>query len=98
MPDDAPLLPYADVAPVLLEVIYDSLLIIYKARFESRREAEMNMDLWDCARKLKEEKWAKRTTRNNPHIVEGLESSDSGLPRISRLCLEAVEHSHGHDE
>ena len=94
MPTDAPPLPYADVARVLLDVIYDSLLIIYRARFEGRREAEMNIDLRYCARKLTKEIWAKQTTRNNPHIVEGLKSSDSGLPRISRLCLEAVEHSH----
>ena len=89
MPDDAPSLPYADIAPVLLEVIYDSLLIIYAARFEGRTEAEMNKALVECALKLK----PKRSTRNNPHILEGIESSDSGLPRISRLCLEAVEHA-----
>jgi len=93
MPSDAPPLPYADVAPVLLDVIYDSLLIIYRARFESHGEAEMNLNLVNCARRLTEEKWAKRTTRNNPHVLEGLESSNGGLPRISRLCLEAVEHS-----
>ena len=89
MPDDAPSLPYADIAPVLLEVIYDSLLIIYAARFEGHTEAEMNKALMECALKLK----PKRSTRNNPHILEGIESSDSGLPRVSRLCLEAVEHA-----
>ena len=90
MPSDhAPSLPYADIAPVLLEVIYDSLLIIYTARFEVSTEAEMNKALVKCALKLK----PKRSTRNNPHILEGVESSASGLPRVSRLCLEAVEHA-----
>ena len=54
MPDDAPPLPYADIAPILLEVIYDSLLIIYAARFEGRTEAEMNKALMECALKLKQ--------------------------------------------
>ena len=87
--DDTPSLPYAEIAPVLLEVIYDSLFIIYSARFEGRNEAKMNEALVDCALMLE----PKRSTRNNPHILEGLEKTDSGLPRISRLCLEAVEHA-----
>lgn len=93
MPSDAPPLPYADIAKGLLDVIYDSLLIIYQARFGRRSEGEMNKALVDCARRLLEEKWARRTARNNAHVLEGLESSGSVLPRISRVCLEAVEHS-----
>ncbi len=87
--DDTPSLPYAEIAPVLLEVIYDSLFIIYNARFEGCNEFEMNKALVECALKLE----PKRSTRNNPHILEGLEKTDGGLPRITRLCLEAVEHA-----
>lgn len=89
MPDDAPSLPYADIAPILLEVIYDSLLIIYDARFEGRTEVEMNKTLAESAKNLKRG----RFTRNNHHILEGVEKQDGDLPRVSRLCLEAVEHA-----
>lgn len=104
MPNDAPPLPYTDVATSLLDVIYDSLLIIYRTRFDGGREADMNKELVICAQRLMQEKWAKQTTQNNSHVWDGLvrggipEEKIDGrtlrLPRISRLCLEASEHAH----
>ena len=49
---DAPPLPYADVATVLLDVIYDSLLIIYTARFNGVPEEETLKQLINCAKRL----------------------------------------------
>jgi len=98
-------LPYADVASALLPVIYDSLRIIYDARFRGVSVGEIIPKLLRCASRLANEEWAKAPALKNPHITEGLlrlrpddASSISRhlrVPRIARLCLEAVYHADG---
>jgi KaiC/GvpD/RAD55 family RecA-like ATPase len=100
-------LPYADVAQAVLGVIYDSLYIIYRARFEGLAEEKLIKRLIDRAEKLNSEKWARHKTANNPHVTDGIPKPsdkrpvervyETGLnvPRISRLCLEASDNAHG---
>jgi len=65
-------LPYADVASALLPVIYDSLRIIYDARFRGVSVGEIIPKLLRCASRLANEEWAKAPALKNPHITEGL--------------------------
>ena len=90
---DAPPLPYADVATVLLDVIYDSLLIIYTARFNGAPEEETLKQLINCAKRLSKEKWANQITRSNNHVWDR-RLRKGEVPRITRLCLEASTHAH----
>lgn len=101
MPQVAPL-PYADVAPDVLNVIYDSLRVIYVSRFKNSSQAILFSRLRKIAGKLSHRPWAKTSSakvRNNPHILENINVSASvgafeELPRISRLCLQAYTHAH----
>lgn len=97
-PEFAPL-PYEETVPSLLRVICSSLSIIYRGQFEARSDTEVALRLTRAAALLNEEKWARSPHRLNPHVLDGIStrhasrSSASGstvVPRISRLCLEAV--------
>ena len=96
MREAAPL-PYADVAPALLDVIYDSLRVIYVGRFEGTSHDSVFSGLRKVAARLLDQPWSKTSSakvKNNPHILEGINVTvPSGgfeaLSRISRLCLEA---------
>lgn len=94
-------LPYADVAPALLSVIYDSLGAIYECRFGVLSGDTLFSRLREITSRLSNQSWAKTSSvrvRNNPHILEHInvtataEGFDS-LPRVSRLCLEACAHA-----
>jgi KaiC/GvpD/RAD55 family RecA-like ATPase len=100
MSDAAPL-PYADVAPALLEAIYDSLEVIYRSQFERASQDSICSQLREIAGRLMIEPWAKTSSakvKNNPHILEGINVSAASrsfesLPRISRLCVEAYSRA-----
>lgn len=91
-------LPYADVAESVLNLIYDSLHIIYRSRFISEDEDRMLDRLAKRADRITNETWAKPTiTRCNPHLLDGINKNTrvpGEIPRISRLCLEAVNGLH----
>ena len=95
MPSASPL-PYSDVAPALLRAIYFSLRAICSAKFHEWPLGRLGSSLREIAADLSVQRWAKwlpgKIPNNNRHILQGIRgSTDSvdGLPRISRLCLEA---------
>jgi len=95
-------LPFAGISRAVLSVIYDSLHIIYSARFSDTPEHEMIASLRKAALPLTKERWAKPPTRKNPHVWQGAGQSSGTssrrgagatqqrIPRIGKLCIEAV--------
>lgn len=96
--ENATALPYASVAGTVLNVIYRSLETIYESRFNNAPREETLRRLLECANELALEDWAKPPGKKNPHITGDLQRRTNAggrqkVPRISRLCLEAVAHA-----